>query len=168
MIVTVQELGQSKGGKPKCKAGGKWYFLPTDKDTGHGNSPTLGQVIEIEEGKPFGDDGQFLTIARWRPAGNVGQTAGASNRAMPSVSTQTGDVHQAFIGQGFISNVVGQAIVAGLIKSPGQILDWYNAAKLALEGKKAAVPFSDALPERMSPSEYAPPGIDADYDGGKW
>ena len=160
MIVTVQELGQSKGGKPKCKANGKWYFLPTDKDTGFGNSPTLGQVIEIEEGKPFGDEGQFLTISRWRPAGNVGQTAGASkgdgNRIAPTPTQapiQTADVHQAFIGQGFISNVVGSAIAAGLIKSPGQVLDWYNAAKLALEGKKAAVPFSDNLPRPREPGQ---------------
>jgi len=155
MIVTVQELGQSKSGKPKVKANNNWYFLASDRDTGFIATPGLGQVIEIKSGS-FAIDGKtFLTLEAWRPAAATSssqpvQVAASQARAMP---TQTADMHQAFIGQGFISNVVGQAIVAGLIKSPGQVFDWYNAAKLALEGKKAAVPFSDNLPRPREPGQ---------------
>lgn len=141
MIVTVQELGKSSGGKPKCKANNVWYFLPTDKDTGQGASPPIGQAIEIRTGSFKAGDKTFQTIEAWRPVGQPqGQPAANQPRAPQP------DASQAFIGQGFISNVVGQAIAAKTITEPGQILPWFNAAKAALEGKAAPAPFDDRIP----------------------
>lgn len=151
MIVTVQELGKSSGGKPKCKANNVWYFLPTDKDTGEGPSPLVGQVVEIRTGSFEAGGKTFQTIEAWRPKSQDSQ----NQQSQPSPQAQQQrpaapiDTSQAFIGQGFISNVVGQAINAKTITEPGQILAWFNAAKNALEGKPAAEPFSDPLPAQQ-------------------
>jgi hypothetical protein len=152
MIVTVQELGQSKGGKPKCKANNVWYFLPTDRDTGHGDSPAVGQVIEVRTGYFMMGDTRFETIEAWRPvqaqpqqAPHAAQAQQVSTPVAPAQQAKPADITQAFIGQGFISNVVGQAIAAKTITEPGQILSWFNAAKLALEGKPSAEPFNDRV-----------------------
>jgi hypothetical protein len=142
MIVTVQELGTSQGGKPKCKANNVWYFLPTDKDTGQGASPSVGQSIEIRAGSFKMGDKTFQTIEAWRPAGQ--QQSAPTSQSAPRAPQP--DASQAFIGQGFISNVVGQAIAAKTITEPGQILPWFNAAKAALEGKAAPAPFDDRIP----------------------
>lgn len=144
-VVTVQELGKSGGGKPKCKANNVWYFLPTDKDTGEGNSPAVGQVIEIKTG--FFEMGnppkRFETIEAWRPAGQS-QPQQPATQPQQQRQAPAADPSQAFIGQGFISNVVGQAIAAKTITEPGQILAWFMGAKAALEGKPAPAPFDDS------------------------
>ncbi len=157
-IVTVQELGQSQKGKPKVKAGGQWYFLASDKDTGAAiSSPTVGQSIEIRAGEFYMGETKFLTIEAWRPAGQAAPAKQADVRQPPPKTDAAHYIEEASLR--FISNVVGQAIAAKTITTPGQILGWFTAAKLALEGKKAAAPFDDDLPSRE-------PG--ADDDRGNW
>jgi hypothetical protein len=154
MIGTVQEIGQSKGGKPKAKIAGKWYFLPTDRDTGHGDSPAVNQSIEFEEGIPFGDNGQFLTISKWRPAGQQARPQPAQQqRPAPQAAKPAEYIDEASLR--FISNVVGSAIAAKTITTPGQVSAWFNAAKAALEGKGAEIPFSDDVPP-MTDDNYEP------------
>lgn len=134
-VVTVQELGKSKNGAPKVKASGVWYFLNKKLD-----SPGVGSSIEIREGS-FGDNNQFKTIEAWRSAGGTGsqQHNGSATAAPPA-----GYVDEASMR--FISNCVGSAITSGAIKEPGQIGSWFKAAKAALEGKDAPIPFDDRVP----------------------
>jgi hypothetical protein len=133
--VTVQEYGQSKNGAPKVKASGVWYFL--NKKLGN---PPLGESIDIKEGS-FGDNNQFKTIEDWRSAGGNGQT---QHHAQAPAAPPADYVDEASMR--FISNCVGSAITAGTIKEPGQILPWFTAAKAALNGKPAPIPFDDRIP----------------------
>jgi hypothetical protein len=134
-IVTVQEFGQSQSGSPKVKASGKWYFLNKSLER-----PPLGQ-IEIKEGAFRMGDKTFETIEAWRPVG----ANGSQHNAQAPAAAPTGDyVDEASMR--FISNCVGSAITAGAIKEPGQILSWYQAAKAAISGQKAAIPFDDRVP----------------------
>lgn len=134
-VVTAQELGQSKNGAPKVKASGTWYFL--NKKLG---SPPIGVPIEIREGS-FGDNNQFKTIEDWRPAGGNGQT---QHHAQAPAAPPVDYVDEATMR--FISNCVGSAISSGTIKEPGQILAWFSAAKAAISGQKAPIPFDDRVP----------------------
>jgi hypothetical protein len=163
---TVQEFGQSKAGKPKIKVSGNWYFCKTDKDSGEPvfDKPGLGQVIDMVTGSFQMGDNTFLTLESWKPSGGSTPTQSATRQApqRPSPSAQPA----AYIDEAslrFISNVVGQAIAAKTITTPGQILAWFNSAKSALEGKPSAAAFDDALPERV-------PGADDDYrpSAGNW
>lgn len=160
ITVTVQELGQSAGGKQKVKAGGKWYFMGGgNRDTGPLPPPAIGQTVTIMPGSFSVNTNEgpksFATIESWTPAGQQNQQQHPQRPQNPpqqAVQRAAPDTHfAAFIGQGFISNVVGQAIASGAIKSPGQILGWFNAAKLALEGKPSGEPFSDNVPFGREP-----------------
>lgn len=150
MQVTVQELAKSSGGKPKCKAGGKWYFLQTDKDTGVGASPAVGQSIEIRTGSFTMGDKTFETIEAWRPAQADQPQATQGLRRDAPAPTTANYIEEASLR--FISNVVGQAIAAKTISEPGQILAWFTAAKAALEGKAAPAPYDDAMPKQTAAS----------------
>jgi hypothetical protein len=136
-VVQVQELGQSKNGAPKVKASGTWYFL--NKKLGN---PPIGAPIEIREGS-FGDNNQFKTIEAWHPAGGNGGTP-PENPAQAPAAPPADYVDEASMR--FISNCVGSAITAGTIKEPGQILPWFLAAKAAISGQKAPIPFDDRIP----------------------
>jgi hypothetical protein len=135
-VVTVQELGKSKNGAPKVKASGTWYFLNKTLD-----SPNVGSTVEIREGS-FGDNNQFKTIEAWRPAGGNGHSTQQRNASAPT-APPAGYVDEASMR--FISNCVGSAITAGHCKEPGQINAWFKAAKAALEGKDAPIPFDDHI-----------------------
>jgi hypothetical protein len=141
VILTVQEVGQSKSGKPKVKAGGNWYFMGGSRDTGPINPPVVGQTIEARTGSFMIDGKGFLTIEAWRlpQANQAGQ--GPQRQAPPPPA---GYIDEASLR--FISNVVGSAIAAGTVKDPGQVNSWFQAAKNALEGKSAPIPFDDTVP----------------------
>lgn len=162
MIGQVQELNRSAGGKPKAKIAGVWYFLPTDRDTGQGDSPLVNQSVEYDIGESFTmGDKTFQTISRWRPAGQSQpvqtQSAPRASQSPPQrqapLPTAATYIDEASLR--FISNVIGQAIAAKTITTPGQILAWVTSAKLALEGKASATPYSDPLPPR-EPEEPQP------------
>jgi hypothetical protein len=135
--VTVQEYGQSKGGKPKVKASGQWYFLARDV-----GQPPLGSTVEIREGSFQAGDSTFKTIEAWRPAGGNGTAPQQQNASAPA-APPAGYIDEASMR--FISNCVGSAITAGTIKEPSQIHPWFMAAKLALEAKQAP-DFNDRIP----------------------
>jgi hypothetical protein len=136
-VVTVQEYGQSQSGGPKVKASGKWYFLNKSLE-----KPPMGSV-EIKEGSFTMGDKTFPTIEAWRPAG--GNPPPQHNAQSAPAAPPAGDyIDEATMR--FISNCVGQAISAGTIKEPGQILAWFSAAKAAISGQKAPIPFDDRIP----------------------
>jgi hypothetical protein len=137
-VVNVQEFGQSQSGSPKVKASGKWYFLNKSLER-----PPLGQ-IEIKEGAfQMGNPPKtFETIEAWRP---VGANGSQQHNAQAPAAAPAGDyVDEASMR--FISNCVGSAIQCGTIKEPGQIFSWFTAAKAALNGQKAPIPFDDRVP----------------------
>lgn len=136
-IVTVQEYGASKNGAPKVKASGIWYFLAKGLD-----KPPMGSSIEIRQGS-FGDNNQFKTIEAWRSAGGNGSAPQQRNASAPA-APPAGYIDEASMR--FISNCVGSAITSGAIKEPGQIKSWFQAAKSAVEGKDAPIPFDDSVP----------------------
>lgn len=138
-IVTVQEYGKSQSGSPKVKASGKWYFLNKEL-----SDPPLNAQVEIKEGAFRMGDKTFETIEAWRPAGGNGQTQHTGASPSPAVPPAGDYVDEASMR--FISNCVGSAITAGTIKEPGQILAWFLAAKNALAGKLAPIPFDDRVP----------------------
>jgi hypothetical protein len=139
MQVRVQEHGQSQAGSPKVKASGKWYFLNKKIDY-----PPLNSDVEIKEGSFTMGDKTFPTIEAWRPAGGNGQTQQHGTSPSPAVPPAGDYVDEATMR--FISNCVGSAITAGTIKEPGQILAWFSAAKAAISGQKAPIPFDDRVP----------------------
>lgn len=137
-VVTVQEWGQSKNGAPKVKASGHWYFLNKKLD-----NPPIGASIDIKEGS-FGDNNQFKTIEAWHQVGANGASAPQHNAKPAPAAAPTDYVDEASMR--FISNCVGSAIMAKTITEPGQILAWFQAAKAAISGQKAAIPFDDRVP----------------------
>lgn len=128
-VVVVQEIGKTQKGTPRAKINGEWYFL------GRGiGAPPVGQSLEIKEGTfQFADGKDAKTIEAWRPA-QAGSTPAPSQ---PNAAY----IEEANLR--FISNVVGSAIAAKTITEPGQVLAWFNAAKNALVGKSADIPFAD-------------------------
>lgn len=159
---TVQEFGASKAGKPKIKVSGKWYFCKTDRDTGEPafDKPSLNQMIEMVTGSFEMGENTFFTLESWKPVCSVA-TQSAPRQQAPQRPAQGAATPATYIEEAslrFISNVVGQAIAAKTITTPGQILAWFNGAKSALEGKPSGTPFSDALPGRELPSRE--PGQD--------
>jgi hypothetical protein len=133
-IVTVQEHGASKGGKPKVKASGNWYFLGSDI-----SQPALGITIEIREGSFTMGDTTFKTIEAWRPA--------PSNNAAPAQAAVAGKPPAGYVDEAtlrFISNCVGSAITAQTIKEPSQISAWVRGARAAIT--ETADGFDDKIP----------------------
>lgn len=160
MNVVVQELGASKGGKPKVKANGVWYFLNDDV------SPTVGQSIEIKTGS-FSIDGKtFQTIEAWRPPQN-GQGQAPARQGTAAPSGKSDYLQEAELR--YISNIMAKAIESKLITEPAQLLSWYQGAKAAHEGKPAAIPFNDNIPIGRVPGSddegYEQMGTAA---GGRW
>jgi hypothetical protein len=132
----VQEHGHSQSGSPKVKLAGKWYFLNKKLEY-----PPLNSDVEIKEGSFTMGDKTFATIEAWRPAGgNSSQQHNAQAPAAPPADY----VDEASMR--FISNCVGSAITAGVIKEPGQLLAWFMGAKAALTGQRAPIPFDDRIP----------------------
>lgn len=135
----VQEHGQSQSGSPKVKADGKWYFLNKSLDY-----PPVNSNIEIKEGSFTMGNKTFPTIEAWRPAGGNGAQAPQHHAQAPAAPPAGDYIDEASMR--FISNCVGQAIAAKTITEPGQIRQWFQAAKAALNGEEAAEPFDDRIP----------------------
>jgi len=128
MIGTIQEIGSSQSGRPKLKIDGKYYSAKQELVGGL----SVGQRVEFNS-SPYQWNGKtYHSIESIRPAsngnGHAAQPSGVDDAAMR-----------------FISNCVGSAITAKTITEPGQINAWFQAAKAALSGKAADIPFDDAV-----------------------
>lgn len=118
---SVTELGQTKNGKPKLKIGGQWYFMGKALN---GALPSVGQTVELRYSL-FGDRGDLRGLEAWKPA----------TTAQPTKTTVEANTGLDEASLRFISNVVGSAITAKTLIEPFEILPWFTAAKLALNGK---------------------------------
>jgi len=135
MSVRVQEIGKTSNGNPKVKINGSWFFLARGCEP----PPPTGIDIEIKEGSFTFPDGKLgKTIEAWKPAGGNGSPPQQQNAPAPAAppADYIDEAHMRFI-----SNCVGSAIAAGTLKSPDQILHWFQAAKAAIDGKAAPIPF---------------------------
>jgi hypothetical protein len=112
----VNEVGVTQKGSPKLKVNGEWYYAGKCDVS----SVKVGDSISMEV-KSFGEAGNLWGIQKWAKL----PTAPQAFLAKPSAVS--GDAEQRFI-----SNCVGQAITAGLIKTPAQITAWVLGAKRAL------------------------------------
>jgi hypothetical protein len=174
-IVTVTHKDQSKSGKPRVFFGGKnnWqdaYYLGNDVTS----VPEIGQTIEIDASSRTFPNARAPTwfINKWRLANGSAQTPVAQPymaipnsqaKPYPGWDIPTGDLSR------FVSNVIGSAIAAGLIKAPTDIAPWvaasYEAGNALRSGKVEH--FSDPVPKFVEPDSVDTQGHgsdDEDYD----
>lgn len=131
-IGTFQEFARSRKGAPQVKIDGKYYFV--GKCNVDGLTP--GDRIEFES-NTFGDRGTLHGLQTWKLAGAPQKPNG---HAAPAPAFD-GDMLR------YASNVVANAIQAGLIKAPRDITPWFWAA---MDCPKASdeeePPFNDEIP----------------------
>ena len=158
-IVTVSKVGQTRTGKPCVWFNGEDGY---DKAVYLGKkteSPPVGAVIDADTVSSDFQGKTYWYLNGWTPS--KGQpTTPATPVADPAQSPpgtahivtytrpnggwdiQSGDLSR------FVSNVVGQAILAGLIKKPDDIHPWVYMAYKAGEGMRTGDRkyFEDSVP----------------------
>lgn len=150
MFGTVQEMNPSKSGKSqRLKINGKW-LIANFKVNLDGVVP--GASVEYEEGSFVGNDGTpVATVAKIRPAQQSAyppnQNGGGQNAAnSPVTIPKSAPVDEASLR--FISNVVGSALTAGIIKAPTEVGSWAIAALRALKSLEVAQELKAVLDEK--------------------
>jgi hypothetical protein len=118
--LTVSGFGETPKGRKILKAVNRRDGLLVGND--FGALPAVGQVIEVEVTESSFNGRVNYWANSWRRSDAAPEAPSATNGAGP-----TPDAHLRFI-----SNVVGQAILAKTITSPDQILEWAKAAGGAL------------------------------------
>lgn len=147
-IVRIQELSQTQGGTTKAKITGVWHLVNKKLD-----APPKNVDVEVEIGNWHTPDGKDIpTIERWRAANSAQMSPPQQAPAQRAQAETPAYIEEASLR--YISNVVGQAIAAKTITEPGQVLAWFNAAKLSLEGKRASEPFDDNVPTNASKGSW--------------
>ncbi len=135
-IGTVQEFARSKNGAPQVKIGGKYYFVGKANIDGM----SVGDEIDFES-NVFGDRGTLYGLQSWKLAKTTQRPQQVNGHAAPPAPAFDGDMLR------YASNVVANAIQAGLIKVPRDITPWFWAA---MDCPKATdeeePPFNDEIP----------------------
>jgi hypothetical protein len=148
----------SKKGAPKFQINGSWYYAGRCKMDGlH-----VGAAIEFES-KPFGDRGTLNGMEWWRPVqgfpseqrpqnGSTPAPQASQNpqeRVSPLVTITDVDMLRS------VSNLIGNALTGGVIKTPEELEKWCIAARMGLS--RAMQRGSVQEPERT-------PGADDDLN----
>jgi hypothetical protein len=131
-IGTVQEFARSKKGAPQVKIDGKYYYVGKCNIDGM----SVGDRIEFES-NAFGDRGTLFGLQTWKMSGPVQPK---SNGHAAPAPTFDGDMLR------YASNVVANAIQAGLIKEPKHITPWFWAAMDCPKASDDEPPFNDEIP----------------------
>ncbi len=152
MIGVVQKIEFTKNGSKKLQIGGMWYFA------GKVNVEPVkvGDKIDFTFSE-FGEDrgkGRLKGLQDWKPVTNP--TTGAPETG--STITEA-DVLRT------VSNIVGNACAAGVVKTPQEIDAWISAAHRSLLSwrmppKRPAAPdpeFNDDLPPSFYENENPAP-----------
>ena len=168
--VTVTKIDVSTKGKPRVYFDNKhnWQdavYIGQDC----GPPPPVGWIIDADtSSKRFQNaksDTWFLN--RWTAAQQ--QVAPAKQELAPAQQQLGWDIPTGDLSR-FASNIVGQAITAGLIKKPGDVAGWtaaaYRAAECLRSGK--VQDFDDELPDwgHGAPDPAEQQQEDAGRDGG--
>jgi len=160
MIKTVTSAGLSSNGKPYvCLDGDKTRYYVSQKI----ESPAVGAVIDADTSSKRFDGAKFDTwfLNSWKAptvksAAEVKQEIAQKALPPPVVNPGSWMIDYGDCSR-FVSNVVGSAIGAGLIKEPGDIHPWICDAYKALQGLRMGQPveFNDKFripDERPGPS----------------
>lgn len=131
-IGTVQEFARSKKGAPQVKIDGKYYFVGKCNIDGL----SVGDRIEFES-NVFGDRGTLYGLQTWKL---TGPPVPKGNGQAPASAGVDGDQLR------YASNVVANAIQAGLIKEPRDITRWYWGAMDSMKASDEEPPFNDQIP----------------------
>lgn len=164
-IVTVTYQDKSKSGKDRVYFDGKnnWQesFYVGQQCNG---VPPMGATIDADTSSKDFNGHTTWFLNRWKP---VNQSANGVPRtdSAPSAPPQkfiagwdipTGDLSR------FVSNVIGSAIAAGLIKAPTDIAAWvaasYDAGNALKSGKVEH--FNDPVPKFVEPDPTEEQGFD--------
>jgi hypothetical protein len=143
MIGVVQKFEFTKNGAKKLQIDGGWYFAGSTNMDG----VKVGDRIEFTFTE-FGEDrgkGRLKGLDKWRP---VLDDAGKPETA----STVTeGDILRS------VSNVVGNACAAGMVKSPEELEKWFVAAYCGfmLMGKTAQPVLNGQAANEPDPDDSA-------------
>ncbi len=114
---TFQEFARSRKGAPQVKIDGKYYYV------GKCNVDGLTQGARIEfSSNTFGDNGTLHGLQTWKLADAPQKSNGAAPPQGAPAAAFDGDMLR------YASNVVANAISAGLIKVPKDITPWFWAA----------------------------------------
>lgn len=136
MFGTVNERGHTKTGGPRLKIDGKWMY-PDRRCNLDGIEP--GGYVEYETSLG-GSQGTLVILNRIRPAPRpAGMPAAPQSAAVDEASLR------------FISNVVGSAITAGVIKDPKEVGPWSISALRALKSLEVAQQLKDVLDQNQPP-----------------
>lgn len=134
-IGTIQSFERSRNGAPKLKIDGKYYFVGKTNIDGLG----VGDKVDFTS-NTFGDRG-LLGLMTCVPARAAQNVPPQSNGHAAPAAVFDGDMLR------YASNVVANAIQAGLIKAPRDITPWFWAA---MDCPKASddeePPFNDEIP----------------------
>jgi hypothetical protein len=196
MIVTVTNIDTSKNGKTRIFFNGRGNWQDAHYLGSRCVAPGLGMTIDADvSGKDFRNDGKMTYFLNsWKPAPAANGAAqqmsqitqirpGSDSGQIGSVNMQgpqpgyippkppsgwdipTGDLSR------FVSNVIGSAIAANLIKTPSDIAQWVGASYRAAESLRSGdVPeFDSDVPRFVEPDaaerqgfEEGDPGFDSD------
>lgn len=151
MFGTVNERGHTKTGGPRLKIDGKWMY-PDRRCNLDGIEP--GGYVEYETSLG-GNQGTLVILNRIRPAP---RPAGMPNGTAP----QSAAVEEASLR--FISNVVGSAITAGVIKDPNQVGPWSISALRALKSLEIAQKLKDVLDSNPEVAKSVKAAIEPEFD----
>lgn len=125
MNLQIDSVGTAKTGKSlRIKAGGEWYGAKLNSGIKAGTTIDA----EIEDGQY----GKWIVAYKQVNGAQAAQSTGAS--PSPAAPPNGGD-HQGLTEaeMRFVSNCVGQAILAKTIDIPDQISRWAKAARMALK-----------------------------------
>lgn len=171
-VVKVTHIDQSQNGKDRVYFDGKngWqdaYYVSQGL-----RMPAIGDVIEVQtSSKSFGrDKPPTWFLNDWKPAraSNGGAypspSQGAAPAANPPISAPTKGWEVAPMNLcAFVSNVVANAIQAGLIKEPVDIHRWTKSAYGAAESLRHGFDLQET--DRPDPAERQ--DRDDDFDNGR-
>lgn len=143
-IGTVTELGQSQNGNPKVKIDNEWYSAGRCDVTGINVGAKIEYVFN-EFGQPRNGK-RARGLEKWRPVVNA-----AGDPEKGSTVTDA-DILRS------VSNVVGSACAAGMVKAPADLGQWFYEA---WKGFTLLKDFEqrDAL-QKMAPANGAEPDFD--------
>lgn len=128
----VQARERSKSGKSwRLQVGGKWYTVSNRANL---DGIEQGIYVECRMGGFSADNGNWIpTIEGIRPAQAPRAPTPPQGRGSgPIVPSRLASAHWDDSALRFLSNVVGSAITAGVIKDPVEVLAWTAAAEESL------------------------------------
>jgi hypothetical protein len=141
--VTVTKVGQTRSGKPCVYFDGKLDYIDAYYLGSKTEMPPEGAVIEAVTASSDFKGKTYWYLNSWKLANGALQPK-APVQGQQTTQTAGWRIDPSDLCR-FASNVVGQALLAGLIKTPNDVAPWVHAAYKAGESLKSGdpKPFND-------------------------